>query len=228
MPTAPSPAQSEASRANGVCSAGPATEAGKARAAMNAVRHGMCGRTLFLLADEDAAAFAEHEAEWLAAWQPRDVHEHEAALAAIRAMWREIRADRLDAQAMGDLFAAGRIADEAERATAQDRALKAVNTLLRYKARLDRELRQAREALAALRARRLAPPRPHAPAAPAAIAASAPRPDTGRQNEPEPARAPLAAVPAAPADARPSEPERPALNRHQRRALAALERRRAA
>jgi hypothetical protein len=222
MPTAPSPAQSLASRANGARSAGPASEAGKARAAMIGVRHGLCGRTFFLLADEDPAEFARHESEWLAVWQPRDLHEHEAALAAIRGMWREIRSDRLEALALGDLFAAGRIGDEAERAVAQDRALKAMNTLLRYKARLDRELRHARDTLAALRARRLAPPRSHAPEVPAPPAAIS-LPDA-----PEPARSPLAAVPAATDPARPDEPERPALNRHQRRALAALERRRAA
>ena len=230
MPTAPSPAQSLASRANGARSAGPASDTGKARSAMNAVRHGLCGRTFFLLADEDPAEFARHEAEWLAVWQPRDLHEHEAALAAIRAMWREIRGDRLEAQAMGELFAAGRIADAAERATAQDRALKAVNTLLRYKARLERELRQARDALTALRARRLAPRHPTAaPAAtpvPAAPAAATPTPPA----EP-PAHANVIAAtptPAAATPALPNEPERPALNRHQRRALAALERRRAA
>ena len=120
---------------------------------MNAVRHGLCGRTFFLLADEDPAEFARHETEWLAVWHPRDLHEHEAALAAIRGDVGEIRADRLEVQALGDLFAAGRIGDDAERATAQDRALKAMNTLLRYKARLDRELRHARETLASLRAR---------------------------------------------------------------------------
>ncbi len=97
MPTTPSPAQSEASRLNGARSAGPATEAGKARSALNGVRHGLCGRTFFLLPDEDPAEFREHEAMWLAVWSPRDLHEHEAAAAAIRAMWREIRADRLEA-----------------------------------------------------------------------------------------------------------------------------------
>ena len=57
MPAMPSPAQSEASRLNGACSAGPATEAGKARSSLNAVRHGLSGRTFFLLPDEDAAEF---------------------------------------------------------------------------------------------------------------------------------------------------------------------------
>ena len=218
MPTAPSAAQSEASRANGARSAGPVSESGKARAALNAVRHGLCGRTFFLLADEDPAEFARHESEWLAVWQPRDLHEHEAALAAIRAMWREIRGDRLEAQAMGELFAAGQIADAAERTTAQDRALKAVNTLLRYKARLERELRQARDTLTALRARRLASQHP----------APAPAPATTPPAPPPHANV-IAAPLTPPAAAKlPSEPERPALNRHQRRALAALQRRRAA
>ena len=57
MPTAPSPAQSEASRLNGARSNGPATDAGKARSALNGVRHGLCGRTFFLLPDEDPAEF---------------------------------------------------------------------------------------------------------------------------------------------------------------------------
>ena len=91
-----SPAQSEASRQNGAHSNGPASEVGKARSALNSVRHGLCWRTLFLLPDEDPAEFQDHETTWLASWRPRDLHEHEAALAAIRAMWREIRTDRLE------------------------------------------------------------------------------------------------------------------------------------
>jgi hypothetical protein len=184
MPATPTPAQSLASRRNGACSTGPATEAGKARPALDGVRHGLSGRTFFLLADEDPAAFEEHEAVGLAAWRPRDLHEHEAALAAIRAMWREVRADRLEALVLGDLFAAGGIEDEAERQAAKDRAFRGLlATLLRYQARIGREHRAAMQALDALRQRRLA-------------------------------RAP----------ARPGEPEPRALNRHQHRAQAAIER----
>ena len=119
MPTAPSPAQSEASRQNGARSSGPASEAGKARSALNGVRHGLCGRTFFLLADENPAEFHEHESMWLAVWNPRDLPEHQAAEAAIRAMWREVRADRLEAQVLTDLFAANGIADDAERQAAK-------------------------------------------------------------------------------------------------------------
>ena len=34
---------------------------------LNGVQHGLCGRTFFLLADEDPAEFGAHEAIWLAA-----------------------------------------------------------------------------------------------------------------------------------------------------------------
>ena len=216
MPTNP-PAQSEASRLNGARSAGPATDAGKARSALNGVRHGLCGRTFFLLPDEDAAEFRQHEAMWLAVWSPRDLHEHQAAEAAIRAMWREIRADRLEVQVLDDLFAAGEIADEAERQAAKDRAFKALNSLLRYRGRIEREHREAMQALETLRQRRFArpaQPRPSKPEAP-----------TVMPEIPTPAVPLLAAtVSSPPIVSQPTEPERP-LNRHQRRALAAISRR---
>ncbi len=225
MPTTPSRAQTEVSRLNGAKSSGPASDAGKARSALNGIRQGLCGRTFFLLPDEDPADFREHEATWLAAWSPRDLHEHEAAAAAIRATWREIRADRLEAAVLSDLFAAGAIVDDAERQAAKVTGMKALGTLLRYRSRIEREHRQAMDALDALRQRRLSGPSP------------------ARRHEPEPLpAAPLADGPPAAATARratsagpslvpataraavpPSEPERP-LNRHQRRALAAMAR----
>src|SRR4051812_3384613 len=103
MPTVPSSAQSEASRHNGAYSAGPVTAAGKSRSSLNSVRHGLSGRTFFLLPDEDPAEFQAHEATWLAAWRPRDFAERDAALIAVRALWREIRADRLEADVLGGL-----------------------------------------------------------------------------------------------------------------------------
>ena len=201
MPAAPSSAQSAASRLNGARSGGPVTDAGKARAALNGVRHGLSSRTFFLLADEDPEEFRQHEALWLAAWRPRDLHEQEAAMAAIRTMWREIRADRLEAQVLGDLFAAGRIPDAAEAQAAKDKAFKALGGLLRYKARIEREYRAALAALEALRQRRLAQP-------------------PARRSEPEP----IEAAPPSSEPMRQSEPER--LNRHQRRALKARARQR--
>ena len=201
MPMSPTPAQSEASRHNGACSAGPVTAAGKVRSALNCVRHGLTGRTFFLLPDEDPDEFKEHEATWLAAWRPRDFAEEDAALVAIRALWREIRADRLEALVLADLFAAGGIADEAERQAAKAAAMKALGTVLRYRARIAREFAVAMRELDALRQRRLA------------------QPQAARQHEPDRAPEPVVAS----AAAEPDGPER-GLNRHQRRALAAMER----
>jgi hypothetical protein len=73
--------------------AGPTTDAGKARSTLNAVRHGLSGRSFFLLPDEDPQEFAAHEAGLLAEFRPRDLVEREATLAVVRAMWREIRGD---------------------------------------------------------------------------------------------------------------------------------------
>ena len=230
MPTTPSPAQSEASRQNGARSAGPVSDTGKARSALNGVRHGLSGRTFFLLPDEDPAEFRQHEAIWLAVWSPRDLHEHGAAAAAIRAMWREIRADRLEAAVLSDLFAAGEIADDAERQAAKAAAMKALGTLLRYRGRIEREHRAAMADLDALRQRRLARPSPARPREPETLPA-APMAD-----EPPAAAIPMRAASAGPSTPRglapstaravtpPSEPEQP-LNRHQRRALAAMARR---
>jgi hypothetical protein len=215
MPTTPSPAQSSASRLNGARAAGPVTAADKIRSALNGVRHGLSGRTFFLLPDEEPAEFERHAAVWLAAWAPRDLHERQAAEAAIRCMWREERADRLEAVVLTDLFAAGKLPDPAEAEAAKTAAFKALNTLLRYRARIERERAQAMQALESLRQRRpaRAAPRPSEPepALPAAVLSPAPVPVTAApvalRSEPEPA---------------------PALNRHQRRALAAMDRRRAA
>lgn len=199
MPVTPTSAQSAASRLNGARSGGPATEAGKARSALNGVRHGLTGQTFFLLPDEDPEEFRRHEAQWLAEWRPRDLAEREAALAAVRAMWREMRGDRLEALVLGELFAAGRIVDAAEREAARAVAFRHLSTLLRYQARIARDLRAAMATLDALRQRRLggtAGTQPSEPDEPAAQAAS----ELVRK-----------------------EPER-SLNRHQRRALAAMER----
>ena len=130
-------------------------------------------------------------------------------------MWREERADRLEALVFTDLFAAGKLPDPAEAEAAKSAAFKALNTLLRYRARIERERAQAMQALEALRQRRPA-------------RAAAPRP-----SEPEAARPAATATPAEAPSVVPhlplrTEPEPTALNRHQRRALAAMDRRRAA
>jgi hypothetical protein len=217
MPASPTPSQSETSRQNGFASRGPVTAAGNARSALNGVRHGLCGRSFFLLPDEDPAEFRAHEAMWLDEWNPRDLQEHEATAAVIRATWREIRADRLEVAVLTDLFVAGAIADDEERQAAKAAGMKALSNLLRYRSRVEREHRRAMEALDALRQRRLARPSPERPNEPELPPAAEPPTDSSAGPAPRP-------VPSPSRSSAPSEPEHP-LNRHQRRALAAMARR---
>jgi hypothetical protein len=55
-------ARAEASRRNGAKSRGPKTPEGKARAAQNALKHGMRAQKYLVLPEEDAGEFAGLEA----------------------------------------------------------------------------------------------------------------------------------------------------------------------
>ena len=94
-----------------------------------------------------------------------------------------------------DLFAAGKLADPAEREAAKAVAFKALGTLLRYRGRIEREHGAAMAALESLRQRRLARPvaRPDEPEPALPMAA------------PPPAAAPDAAVPIAAVRATPHQ-----------------------
>lgn len=219
-------AQAEASRLNGARSAGPVTPEGKARSALNGTRHGLCSIEFFLLPDEDPQAYALFVVDLLHLLQPRSPAEHQAAERVAQARWREMRADRLEADILAELFAAKSIADEDQARAARAAGTRALNTLLRYRQRIQRDADRALLELDALRQRRRA---------------SAPlRPVAARTSEPEPAAPtatiPSAALPAVRPPARPaaamhddlalprtSEPG-PPLNRRQRRRLAALQR----
>jgi hypothetical protein len=69
-----SPAQLEASRANGSRSRGPVTAEGKARSSRNAVRHGLCAPAI-LAPGEDPEAFAALLADLRAEHAPRTASE---------------------------------------------------------------------------------------------------------------------------------------------------------
>ncbi len=212
-------AQAEASRRNGALSRGPATPEGKARSALNGTRHGLCSARFFLLPDEDPEAFALFVADHVALLQPRDAAEHRAAERSAQARWRQMRADRLEAEILAELFAAKGLTDAAEARAVRAVQTQALATLIRYRARLQRDDDRALADLADLRRRRLAPAVATAPTPAPAPAA--------RTSEPE--------LPPRPeAQANPPAPESPVAtlawnppppNRHERRRLMALERR---
>jgi hypothetical protein len=168
MPADPTDLQSAASRLNGAASSGPTTEEGKARSARNAVRHGLCGG-FALMPDEDPAEFAAFVEAQLAGSTAPALRETVEACA--RALWRQGRADRLEARIFEVLLTGQGLLDEA--------GMRQLALLCRYRARIDREAHDAHTRLAALRAGRQRRDRPAAPAADNPRAALL-------RNEPEP------------------------------------------
>ena len=90
-------ARAEASRRNGARSRGPKTPEGKARAARNALGHGLRAENNVVLPDEDAAEFADLEAALVAELAPVGMLQTVLARRVAVAACRLARADRLAA-----------------------------------------------------------------------------------------------------------------------------------
>lgn len=93
-------ARALASRRNGARSRGPRTATGKSRSARNALKHGLCARTL-LLDDEDVATLAALDAAARAELAPEGAFQAELVTRIVAAAWRARRADRLEAALFG-------------------------------------------------------------------------------------------------------------------------------
>jgi hypothetical protein len=85
-------ARAVASRKNGAKSRGPKSPEGKARAAQNALKHGMRAQKYVVLPQEDAAAFAALETTILAELAPVGVLQTLLARRVAVAAWRLERA----------------------------------------------------------------------------------------------------------------------------------------
>jgi hypothetical protein len=161
---------------------------------------------LSALPEPDRAAFACLHAAVAADWGPRDTYERRWVVELVACMLRQ---DRLRTLELATLAAAG------QESPPSDAMVRKLDTFARYGARIDMDMAKALQALRNLRGR------PDAwiedvrndTSEPAAMAAPP------RTCEPEPMPAAIVA--------RTPEPER-ALNRQQRRALAATRRKRAA
>jgi hypothetical protein len=225
MPAAArTPAQIEAARRNGAKSRGPATEAGKARSSANALKHGLAAASHAFLEGEDRAAYEELLAGLVKELAPAAELEGQLVRRLASALWRQDRADRLEAKlfawtATPKVIHGGRY-QPVDAEAAFDIAR--LDALRRYRAEASRE---ASRVLRELRLLRAEPP---------AETRNEPEP------EPAPAEAPVTAAlrlvarkepdptPIGPARARLAAPERSAVplpNRAERRRLAALERR---
>src|SRR5262245_28752395 len=81
--------RAEIARRNGALSRGPATLEGKALSAMNAIRHGLCGRSM--PEGADGQKLADLRAALLARWQPADAAEAHLVEELVFAAWRQVR-----------------------------------------------------------------------------------------------------------------------------------------
>ena len=144
MPATRSPAQQAASRANGACSQGPTTDAGKARSARNGTKHGLRGGPFALLPGEDREEFAALHAAVSSDWGPRDAYERRWVMELVTSMWRQ---DRLRGLELATFTAA------AAESPPSEATIKKLATFARYGARIDKDIGRALQALRVLRNR---------------------------------------------------------------------------
>ena len=99
----PSPAKltrAEAARLNGARSRGPVTPAGKRRSAMNALKHGLTAESFALAPGEDADAYQQLQDRLAERYRPRDELAAHLVQRLASVMWRQYRADRLEAEVL--------------------------------------------------------------------------------------------------------------------------------
>jgi hypothetical protein len=162
MSRSTSSARAAAARRNGARSRGPKTAAGKARAARNALKHGLTARQVTLIGDEDATAFAALEAAAWTALAPSDAFQMDLVTRIVAASWRARRADRLEGALLGHFLAdAGHGADPGGAAAQAALAFglvrdgngpRAFETLIRYRGSATAELFRSLGALRLLQA----------------------------------------------------------------------------
>jgi len=215
MPATPSPAQQAASRANGTRSRGPTTAAGKARSAKNGTRHGLRGGAFALLPGEDREELAALHAAVTADWGPRDAYERRWVMELVISMWRQDRLRGLELATLG--------ATE-EESPPSELTVRKLGTFARYGARIDKDNGRALQALRVLRDRpdawidelRDGTPEPGEAEPQQEICTTETPSCTHEPNARELRKEECALEPG------------PPLNRHQRRALAVMARKRAA
>ena len=152
--TPKSGARAEASRRNGATSRGPKTPEGKARAAQNALKHGMRAQKHVVLPDEDGAEFAGLQAALIEELAPVGALQIVLARRVAVAAWRLARADRIEAE----LFEERRWADGGVGlALIRDgNGTRSFETLLRYRGAAMAEFWRALRTLKALQAEQAA------------------------------------------------------------------------
>ncbi len=162
-------AQIEASRSNGARGRGPATPAGKAASCQNAAKHGLRAQGFALLPDEDAGAFEGLRQRLVEEHDPRGAVEEALVEGLALALWRTRRVEALEVEALTSArerrpspVYAGGYNPYSPFSWSPER----LNTILRYRAGLERSLHRTLKALAERRAARAEAARTNEPGAP--------------------------------------------------------------
>jgi DNA-binding transcriptional ArsR family regulator len=138
-----SPAGLAAARANGASSHGPVTPEGKARSALNAVRHGLCAGGPTALSETTRQEIFPLLDELVGRLAPEGAAEAEIVEELAFVLWRQRRLRALEERVL-----------EAALAPAEEEApsrLPSLATLVRYRGRLERDWRRGLEALELLK-----------------------------------------------------------------------------
>jgi hypothetical protein len=147
-----STARAEASRRNGAKSRGPSSPEGKARAAQNALKHGLRAQKHVVLPDEDAGEFRALAAALIQELAPAGALQSVLAQRVAVAAWRLARADRIETELLvlrGDR-------DLGLVLTRDGHGARAFPTLLRYRGTALAEFMRCLRALKALQAEKAA------------------------------------------------------------------------
>jgi hypothetical protein len=143
-------ARAEASRRNGAKSRGPRTPEGKARSSKNALKHGLRAQKYVVLPQEDAAEFAQFQAELLEELAPVGVMQTVLARRIVIAAWRLARADRMEAEVLEARAWAG--ASPGLALIRDGNGTRSIETLVRYRNAAMAEFTRALRTLQALQA----------------------------------------------------------------------------
>lgn len=100
---APKLTRAEAARLNGRKGRGPRTPEGKRRSARNALKHGLTAQAFALLPGEDARAYQELLDGLARRYRPKDELAAHLVQRLASVMWRQQRADRLEAEVLTQL-----------------------------------------------------------------------------------------------------------------------------
>jgi hypothetical protein len=172
-----SESQARASRRNGAKSRGPKTQEGKARSAMNALKHGLRAEKYVTLVDEEWDDFVKLEAAVTLELAPAGPLQSLLARRLARAAWRLIRADRLETEVFAERHFPG--GGPGLALIRDGNGTRSIETLLRYRGAAMAEFQRSLRMLKALQAEALA-------AAPKARSVERPAAHHRKPDEPEP------------------------------------------